>query len=78
MMELIFDSDTGAIGRSGWFRFGDSHLACVILIEAFVVSTVTQLVLRSVEGFPDERSYWTWDRRRRGLQDDRFDGRRAG
>ena len=77
-MEMIFDSDTGAIGRSVWFRCGDSHLACVILIEASVVSTVTQWVLRSVEGFPYEQSYWTWARRRRGFQDDRFDRRRAG
>ena len=41
-MEMIFDSDTGSIGRSGWFRCGDDHLACVIFIEALVVSTVTQ------------------------------------
>ena len=41
-MKIIFDIDTGAIGRSGWFRCGDSHLACVILIETFIVSTITQ------------------------------------
>jgi hypothetical protein len=78
LMEMIFDSDTGAIGRSGWFSCRDNHLACVILIEAFVLSTVTQWVLRSIEGFLDEQSNWTWTCRRRGLQDDWFNGRRAG
>ena len=42
LMKMIFDSNTGSIGRSGRFKCGDSHLACVILIEVFVVSTVTK------------------------------------
>ena len=41
-MEMIFDSDTRAIGGSGWFRCGDNQLASIILIEDFAISTVTQ------------------------------------
>ena len=41
-MEMIFDDRTWACGRSGWFRYGDHHLACIILIEALVVFTITQ------------------------------------
>ena len=77
-MEMIFYDRTWAIGRSGWFRYGDYHLACIILIEVFVIFTITQCVLRSVEGFSDEQSNRTWGPRRRCLQNDRFDRRRAG
>ena len=42
LMEMILDIDIGAIGSSVWLRRGDNHLACVILVEAFVVSTVMQ------------------------------------
>ena len=59
-MKMIFDGDTRDIGRSGWFGCRDNHLASIILIEGFVVSTITQGVFRSVEGFPDEQSDWTW------------------
>ncbi len=55
-MKVIFDLDTIGNGRSGWFRCGDYHLACIIPIEAVVMSTVTQQVLRTVEGFPDEQT----------------------
>ncbi len=41
-MEMIFDNRAMAIGRSGWFRYGDFHLACVILIDVFVIFTITQ------------------------------------
>ncbi len=34
-MKMIFYNRTWAIGRSGWFRYGDYHLACIILIEVF-------------------------------------------
>ena len=41
-MEMIFDNRTWAIVRSGWFRYGDYHLACVIIIEVVAISTITQ------------------------------------
>ncbi len=41
-MEMIFDDRTWAIGRSGWFRYGDYHLDCIILIEVIVIFTITQ------------------------------------
>jgi hypothetical protein len=77
-MQMIFDDRTWAFGGNGWFRYGDCHLAIIILIEVSVLTTVTQRVLRSVEGFPDEQTNRTWVRRRGRLQCDRFDGRRAG
>ena len=41
-MEMIFDDWTWAIGRRGWFRYGDYHLDCIILIEVIVIFTITQ------------------------------------
>ncbi len=41
-MKMIFDDRTWATGRSGWFRYGDYQLACIIIIEVLVISTITQ------------------------------------
>ena len=72
-MKMIIYLDTGGNGRSGWLRCRDYHLACIILIEAVVISAIAQRVLRTVEGFPDEQSDRMWICRRRVLQYDGVD-----
>ena len=78
VMKVVRDVDTRAFGRGGWFWYADNHLASLILIKVFVVSTIAQRVFRSVEWLPDVQSNLTWARTRRSLQNDWFGNRRAG
>ena len=77
-MKVILNVDTRAFGRGGWFWCADNHLASLILVKVFVVSTVSQRVFRSVERFPDVQSNWTWARTRWCFQSDWIDGGRTG
>ena len=77
-MKMILDVDTRAIGKDGWFWSANNHFTGLILVEVVVVSAVAQGVFRSVEGFPNIQSNWTWVCTRWCLQNDQFDGRRIG
>ena len=78
-MKIILDNvDKIAVGRDGWFWCVDNHFTGLILIEVFIVLNVAQRVFRSIEGFPNIQSNWTWARARWCLQNDWLDSRRAG
>jgi hypothetical protein len=41
-MKMVFDDRTWAVGRSGRFRYGECHLAIIVLIEVYVMFAITQ------------------------------------